>query len=64
MGPRSIGRGVRAAGGDDGQTMKGSRFVVDVADRAGAESFHSNGPFFTAGVWQQATTTAYIKRVG
>ncbi|CAN7337571.1 hypothetical protein [Variovorax sp. LjRoot178] len=44
--------------------MKGSRFVVDVADRAGAESFHSNGPFFTAGVWQQATTTAYIKRVG
>ena len=49
---------------DDGQTMKGSLFVVDVADRAAAESYHNDDPFFTAGVWQQATTTAYIKRVG
>jgi len=49
---------------DDGQTMKGSLFVVDVADRAAAESFHSSDPFFTAGVWQQATITAYVKRVG
>lgn len=48
---------------DDGQTMKGSLFAIDVADRAAAESFHRNDPFFTAGVWHQATITAYIKRV-
>lgn len=49
---------------DDGQTMKGSMFLVDVPDRATAESFHRNDPFFKAGVWQDATITAYIKRVG
>ncbi|CAN7773503.1 YciI family protein [Variovorax sp. LjRoot84] len=49
---------------DDGQTMKGSLFVVDVVDRAAAESFHTHDPFFTAGVWQEATITAYVKRVG
>lgn len=49
---------------DDGQTMKGSMFLVDVTDRAAAESFHRNDPFFKAGVWQPAIITAYIKRVG
>jgi len=49
---------------DDGHTMKGSMFLVDVPDRAAAEAFHRNDPFFKAGVWQPATITAYIKRVG
>lgn len=49
---------------DDGQTMKGSMFVLEVADRAAAESFNRNDPFHRAGIWQQVTITAYIKRVG
>lgn len=49
---------------DDGQTMKGSMFVIEVPDRAAAEAFHRNDPFFQAQLWQPATITAYIKRVG
>jgi uncharacterized protein YciI len=49
---------------DDGETMKGSCFVIDVADRATAEAFHRNDPFYQAGLWQPAAITAYIKRVG
>lgn len=49
---------------DDGQTMKGSLFIIDAANRGVVESFHRNDPFFQAGVWQQVAITAYIKRVG
>jgi uncharacterized protein YciI len=49
---------------DDGQTMKGSCFVIEVTDRATAESFHHDDPFYKAGLWEPAAITAYIKRVG
>ncbi len=49
---------------DDGQTMKGSMFVVDAADRAAVESFNRNDPFYRAGIWDRVDITAYIKRVG
>lgn len=63
------GRGIRTVMSgplveDDGQTMKGSMFVLEAADRAAVETFHRNDPFYKAGIWSGATITAYIKRVG
>lgn len=49
---------------DDGQTMKGSLFVVEAADRAAVESFHRQDPFRLAGVWATVNIDAYLKRVG
>ncbi len=49
---------------DDGQTPVGSHFVVEVADRKSAETFHHADPFFKAGVWNDSTVTAFLKRIG
>lgn len=49
---------------DDGQTMKGSLFVVEAADRAAVESFNRQDPFRLAGVWATVNIDAYLKRVG
>jgi uncharacterized protein len=48
---------------DDGDTMIGSLFVVDAADRAAVDSFHRGDPFFRAGVWEQVEIHPFHKRV-
>ena len=38
---------------DDGETMTGSHFLVNVPDRATAEQFNANDPFTKAGLFGQ-----------
>ncbi len=40
---------------DDGETMTGSHFLVNVPDRAAAEQFNANDPFTKAGLFGQIT---------
>jgi uncharacterized protein len=49
---------------DDGETAKGSFFLVDVPDRAAAESFSKGDPFHKAGVWESVRIVAFLKRRG
>lgn len=49
---------------DDGQTMIGSLFLVEAADRAAVERFHHADPFFAAGIWQAVTITGFLRRQG
>jgi uncharacterized protein YciI len=49
---------------DDGQTMIGSLFLVEAADRAAVERFHHADPFFAAGIWQTVTITGFLRRQG
>ncbi len=37
---------------DDGETMTGSHFLVNVPDRATAETFSANDPFTQAGLFE------------
>jgi uncharacterized protein YciI len=48
---------------DDGDTMIGSLFVVDAADRAAVDSFHCDDPFFREGVWERVEIHPFHKRV-
>ena len=48
---------------DDGETMIGSLFVVDAADRAAVDRFHDDDPFFQAGVWEHVEIHPFLKRV-
>ena len=49
---------------DDGQTMIGSLFVVEAADRATVEAFNQADPFHRAGIWERVTITGFIRRQG
>lgn len=49
---------------DDGQSMIGSLFLVEAADRAAIEKFHHADPFFAAGIWQTVTITGFLRRQG
>jgi uncharacterized protein YciI len=49
---------------DDGQTMIGSLFLVEGADRKTVEAFHRADPFFAAGIWERATITGFLRRQG
>jgi uncharacterized protein YciI len=48
---------------DDAETMIGSLFVIDAADRAAVDSFHRDDPFFRAGVWEHVEIHHFHKRV-
>ncbi|SHO66826.1 hypothetical protein SAMN02745172_03486 [Pseudoxanthobacter soli DSM 19599] len=48
---------------DDGETMIGSFFLVEAADRAAVEAFHRNDPFFHAGVWETVSINPFLKRM-
>ena len=48
---------------DDGETMIGSLFIVDAADRAAVDRFHRDDPFFRANVWQQVEIHPFHKRI-
>jgi len=49
---------------DDGQTMIGSLFVVEAADRAAVAAFNQADPFHKAGIWERVTITGFIRRQG
>ena len=49
---------------DDGQTMIGSLFLVEAADRNVVEGFHQADPFFAAGIWKSVTITGFLRRQG
>jgi uncharacterized protein YciI len=49
---------------DDGETMIGSLFLVDAADRATVEAFNRADPFHAAGIWERVTITGFVHRQG
>src|ERR1700754_3446575 len=49
---------------DDGQTMIGSLFLVEAQGRAEVESFHHADPFFAAGIWENVSISAFLRRQG
>ena len=48
---------------DDGETIIGSFFMVEAADRAAVTEFQNNDPLFKAGIWQSVDVQAFAKRV-
>lgn len=46
---------------DDGETMTGSQFIVNVPDRAAAETFSANDPFTEAGLFETVIINAMRK---
>jgi uncharacterized protein YciI len=48
---------------DDGETIVGSFFMVEAADRAAVERFQHNDPLFKAGIWASIDVQAFAKRV-
>lgn len=49
---------------DDGETMKGSFFLIEAPDRATVEAFNRADPFHAADVWEEITITAFLRRQG
>jgi uncharacterized protein YciI len=49
---------------DDGETAKGSFFLVDATDRAAVESFNKADPFHKAGIWDNVRIVAFLRRRG
>ncbi|GLR68499.1 hypothetical protein GCM10010909_31800 [Acidocella aquatica] len=49
---------------DDGETMIGSLFLIEAADRAAVEAFVAADPFTLAGVWGEVIITRFHRRKG
>jgi uncharacterized protein YciI len=49
---------------DDGQTMRGSLFILEAPDRLSVEEFHRADPFASAGIWERVSISAFFKRQG
>ncbi len=49
---------------DDGETVIGSLFLIEAADRAALDAFHHGDPFFKAGIWKEIHIQAFHRRVG
>ena len=48
---------------DDGETIVGSFFMVEAADRSAVETFQHNDPLYKAGIWETIEVHAFAKRV-
>lgn len=48
---------------DDGETIVGSFFLVEAADRAEVERFQQNDPLYRASIWQSIEIHAFAKRI-
>lgn len=48
---------------DDGETMIGSCFLVEAADKAAVQAFNSADPFARAGIWASVNIHRFNKRV-
>ena len=49
---------------DDGETMIGSLFLIEAAERKAIEAFHHADPFFAAGIWDRVSITGFLRRQG
>ncbi len=49
---------------DDGETMTGSLFIIEAADRAAVEAFVKADPFTLANVWGEVRITRFHRRKG
>jgi uncharacterized protein YciI len=49
---------------DDSETMIGSLFLIEAADRAAVLRFHAADPFLAADIWEKVTITGFIRRQG
>lgn len=49
---------------EDGETMIGSMFLIEAADRASVEKFIAGDPFTKNDVWGEATLTRFFRRHG
>jgi uncharacterized protein YciI len=49
---------------DDGETIIGSLFVIEAADRAAVERFNAADPFHAAGIWENVSINGFIRRQG
>jgi uncharacterized protein len=49
---------------DDGETMKGSFFLVDAPNRAAVEAFNAADPFKLTHLWRTVSVVAFLRRVG
>lgn len=49
---------------DDGEKMIGSLFLVDAPDRAAAERFQTDDPFYLVDLWESRNIQRFDKRVG
>lgn len=47
---------------DDGETPKGSLFVIDGPDRAAVERFNAGDPYQAAGIWKDVAITVFLRR--
>lgn len=48
---------------DDGETVIGSFFLVEAADRAEVERFQRDDPLYQASIWQSIEVDAFAKRI-
>ncbi len=48
---------------DDGETIIGSFFMVEAADRAEVERFQRGDPLYQASIWQSVDVRAFAKRI-
>ncbi|MBT4703253.1 MAG: YciI family protein [Rhodospirillaceae bacterium] len=48
---------------DDGETVVGSLYVVEAADRAEIEAFQKDDPLVLADLWELVEVRAFLKRV-
>lgn len=49
---------------DDGETMTGSLFIIEAADRTAVEAFMKADPFTHAGIWGEVRITRFHRRRG
>jgi len=48
---------------DDGETMKGSCFLLEADTKDAVVAFNRNDPFYAVGVWKQISIHPFLKRV-
>ena len=48
---------------DDGETMKGSCFLLEADSKDAVVAFNRNDPFSAAGVWKTISIHQFLKRV-
>ncbi len=48
---------------DDGETIVGSLYIVEAADRAAVEEFQRHDPLVAADIWEKVEVRAFIKRI-
>lgn len=48
---------------DDGETIVGSLYVIEAADRAEVEAFQKDDPLVSADLWDSVEVRAFLKRV-